>query len=76
MSKLGIDMLNVGKGDAYVVELYDYAGQKYVFVVDGGTAEKSAEIISHVRDYHDNKVNLAICTHPDTDHTPNWCNLN
>lgn len=68
MSKLGIDMLDVGKGDSYVVELHNEAGQKFVFVIDGGTAEKSDALISHIQNFHNNKINLAICTHPDTDH--------
>jgi beta-lactamase superfamily II metal-dependent hydrolase len=68
MSKIGIDMLDVGKGDAYIVELRNDTDEKFVFAVDGGTMEKSDSIISHVRDYHSGKLNLAICTHPDTDH--------
>jgi beta-lactamase superfamily II metal-dependent hydrolase len=68
MSRISIDMLDVGKGDAYVVELYDDQGTKFVFVVDGGTAERSDILLSHVRNYHNNTINLAVSTHPDTDH--------
>lgn len=68
MSKITIDMLNVEKGDALVVELHDDMGQRFSFVIDGGAAEKSDVLISHVKKYHNGKVNLAICTHPDTDH--------
>lgn len=68
MSKITIDMLDVGKGDSYVVELHDESGQKFAFVVDGGTMEGSDALISHVRKYHNNQINLVICTHPDTDH--------
>ena len=68
MSKIGIDMLDVGKGDAYIVVLHDDEDKKFVFAIDGGTTEKSEKIISHVRDYHGGKLDLAVCTHPDTDH--------
>lgn len=68
MSKITIDMLDVGKGDSYVVELDNGLGEKFAFVVDGGTAERSDALISHVQNYHNNQINLAICTHPDTDH--------
>ncbi len=68
MSKITIDMIDVGKGDSYVVELHDDAGHKFSFVVDGGTREKSDAVIAHVNKYHNGQINLAICTHPDTDH--------
>ncbi len=61
-------MLNVGKGDSYVVELHDDMGQKFSFVIDGGTVEQSGTLISHIQKYHNNKINLVVCTHPDTDH--------
>lgn len=68
MSKIGIDMIDVGKGDAYVVELRNDADEKFVMVIDGGTSEKSDAVISHIQNYHGGTVNLAVCTHPDTDH--------
>jgi beta-lactamase superfamily II metal-dependent hydrolase len=68
MSKITVDMINVGKGDSCVVELHNDAGQRFSFVVDGGTREKSDAVIAHVNKYHNGQVNLAICTHPDTDH--------
>ncbi len=75
MSKIGIDMLDVGKGDAYVVELHDDEGRKFVLAIDGGTMEQSEKIITHVRDYHNGAIDLAICTHPDTDHIGGLINL-
>ncbi len=68
MSKITVDMLNVGKGDSYVVELDNGLGEKFIFVIDGGAMEQSDVLISHVQKYHNNQINLAICTHPDTDH--------
>jgi beta-lactamase superfamily II metal-dependent hydrolase len=68
MSRIGIDMLDVGKGDAYVIELQDEQGQKFVFVIDGGTSESSGALVSHIQSFHNGNVGLAICTHPDTDH--------
>ncbi len=68
MSKITIDMLDVGKGDSYVVELDNGQGEKFVFVIDGGTMERSDTLLSHVQKYHNNQINLAVCTHPDTDH--------
>ncbi len=75
MSKITIDMINVAKGDSYVIELHDDAGQKFSFVIDGGTREKSDALISHVNKYHSGQVNLAICTHPDNDHIGGLINL-
>ncbi len=68
MSKITIDMLDVGKGDSYVVELDNGLEQKYSLIIDGGTMERSDVLISHVQKYHNNQINLVICTHPDTDH--------
>lgn len=75
MSKITVDMLDVGQGDSYVVELYDDLGQKFSFVIDGGTADRSDVLISHVQKYQKGQVNLAICTHPDTDHIGGLINL-
>ena len=68
MSKITVDMLNVGKGDSYVIELDNGLGEKFIFVIDGGTMGQSDALISHVQQYHNNQINLAVCTHPDTDH--------
>lgn len=75
MSKITIDMLNVEKGDSYVVELHNDAGQKFSFVIDGGTSEKSDAVISHVKKYNNGQIDLAVCTHPDTDHIGGLINL-
>ena len=68
MARIGIDMLNVEKGDAYVIELYDDTDKKFVVVIDGGTSEKGEILVDHLKKYNNSKVNLAICSHPDTDH--------
>jgi len=54
MSKITVDMLNVGKGDSYVIELDNGLGEKFIFVIDGGTMGQSDVLISHVQKYHNN----------------------
>jgi beta-lactamase superfamily II metal-dependent hydrolase len=75
MNKITVDMLDVEKGDSYVVELHNESEEKFSFVIDGGTREKSEALVSHVQKYHNGKINLAICTHPDTDHINGLINL-
>lgn len=67
-AKIGIDMLDVGKGDSFIIELYDQNDTKFTVVIDGGTSEKGEEAVSHVDSYHGGVIDLAICTHPDMDH--------
>lgn len=75
MSKITIDMIDVEKGDSYVVELHNDVGEKFSFVIDGGTKKNSEAMINHVNKYHNGQIDLAICTHPDTDHIGGLINL-
>jgi len=66
--KIGIDMLDVGKGDAFVVDLYNETGERYVIAIDAGTDSVSERIINHIVQNHGGSVDLVISTHPDIDH--------
>lgn len=68
MSQIGIDMIDVGKGDAYLIDLYDLQGQRFSFAVDGGTTGKADLVSAYVDQYYGGKLNLVVSTHPDTDH--------
>lgn len=66
--KIGIDMINVGKGDALFIELHDQNGTPYIICVDGGTQEHGDTLSKHATTYFGNKIDIVISTHPDTDH--------
>jgi beta-lactamase superfamily II metal-dependent hydrolase len=70
-----IDFLKVGdgerSGDAIALRFWDQAqpGTQTVVVLDGGTKESGAELVSHITThYKTSVVNAVICTHSDADH--------
>ncbi|MGK5171816.1 ComEC/Rec2 family competence protein [Geodermatophilus sp. CPCC 205761] len=71
---IDIDFLWVGEkqktGDAITCQFTDPStGQDVVVVIDGGFRDDGERIASHVRRYYGtDRVDLAICTHPDDDH--------
>lgn len=71
---IDIDFLWVGEeqktGDAITCQFTDPStGQEVVVVIDGGFTDDGDRIADHVRTYYGtNRVDLAICTHPDDDH--------
>lgn len=66
--KIGVDMINVGKGDALFIELHGQNETPYTVCIDGGTQEHGNTLAQHTKSYFGNSINVAICTHPDTDH--------
>jgi len=52
---------------------YVYEGHSHICVYDGGTAEVGDDLSKHLRKYYTNGTNdgveMAICSHPDTDHS-------
>jgi beta-lactamase superfamily II metal-dependent hydrolase len=77
--QLEIDFLDIGtgSGDAIVLRYGDFEKKQInVVVIDAGyqnTGKKIAEFIKER--YGTNKVNLAICTHPDQDHAAGMSTL-
>lgn len=70
-----IDFLPVGDGerggDAIALRFGTQlnAQQQTVVVIDGGTQESGAALVSHIQNlYGTNVVNLVVCTHSDSDH--------
>jgi beta-lactamase superfamily II metal-dependent hydrolase len=77
--QLEIDFLDTetGSGDAIVFRYGDFEAKQFkLVVIDAGyqnTGKKLAEFIKER--YGTNKVNLAICTHPDQDHAAGMATL-
>lgn len=68
-AQIGIDMINVGKGDAFIVDLPDpQTGQHYIIAIDAGTETAVDGVIEHISRYHTNGIDLVVSTHPDVDH--------
>lgn len=69
-----IDFLWVGEetqtGDAIACRFtHPTTGAPVVVIIDGGFTETGDRIVEHVRSYYrTDRVDLAICTHPDDDH--------
>lgn len=68
LAKIGVEMINVGKGDAILVELRDHQNQGITFIVDGGCAEQAQNIIGFLQAFHSNNRKVVVSTHPDNDH--------
>lgn len=68
LAKIGIEMINVGKGDAILVELRDLQDNGITFVVDGGTSGQAQNIIGFLQTHHANNRKVFISTHSDDDH--------
>jgi beta-lactamase superfamily II metal-dependent hydrolase len=70
-----IDFMPVGDGerggDAIALRFGTQLSpqQQTVVVIDGGTQESGAELVSHIQNFYGTSVvNLAVCTHSDSDH--------
>ena len=68
LAKIGVEMINVGKGDAILVELRDQQNNGITFVVDGGCAEQAANVISFLQTHHASNRKVFVSTHSDNDH--------
>jgi beta-lactamase superfamily II metal-dependent hydrolase len=68
LAKIGVEMINVGKGDAILVELRDNQDQGITLIVDGGCAEQAQNVIGFLQSFHSRNRKVVISTHPDNDH--------
>lgn len=72
ITKYEIDMLDVGAADAFLLHVfiaYDGRELEYVVLIDAGNEGDGKKIINHINTYYTQKyVDLAICTHCDSDH--------
>ena len=65
---IGVEMINVGKGDAILVELRDLSNKGLTLIIDGGCDEKDVEILPFLEQHHVNNTKVVISTHSDNDH--------
>lgn len=69
INKYEIDMLNVGNADAILIHLYDEKDNDYIVLVDAGNNGDGNKVLQHMKKYYGKTtIDLAICTHPDSDH--------
>lgn len=67
-----IDMLDVKAADAFLLHAFiDHEGREleYVVLIDAGNEGDGKKILNHINTYYTQKyIDLAICTHCDSDH--------
>lgn len=72
ITKYELDMLDVGAADAFLIHAYikhEETEWQYVVLVDAGNEGDGKKILNHINKYYGQKyVDLAICTHCDSDH--------
>lgn len=72
ITRFEIDMLDVGAADAFLIHAFvPYKGSEleYIVLVDAGNEGDGAKIKKHIKDYYSQSyIDLAICTHCDSDH--------
>lgn len=72
ITKFEIDMLDVKAADAFLIHAFiNHEGMEheYVILVDAGNEGDGKKILNHINTYYNQKyVDLAICTHCDSDH--------
>lgn len=72
ITKFEIDMLDVKAADAFLIHAFiNHEGSEYEYVVlvDAGNEGDGKKILNHINTYYTQKyVDLAICTHCDSDH--------
>ena len=78
-AKYEYECLTLGDADAIIIrhfQIEDGVEKSYVIVIDAGKEGDGNKIAKHLKDFYGNKhINLAICTHPDSDHKDGFCDL-
>lgn len=73
--KYEYEVLKVGDADAILIRHY-INGEPFIILIDAGNASDAAIIKKHLENYYDsNYIDLAICTHPDSDHKDGFFDL-
>ena len=62
-SELTVHFIDVGQGDAILIDNKDYE-----VLIDGGNNKDGAAVAAYLTDYVDGNLDLVIATHPDADH--------
>jgi beta-lactamase superfamily II metal-dependent hydrolase len=72
ITKYEIDMLDVKAADAFLIHMYvkfEQCESEYVVLIDAGNESDGETILNHINKYYSQKyIDLAICTHCDSDH--------
>lgn len=73
ITKFEIDMLSVGAADAFLLHAFiknpSNGEWEYIVLIDAGNEGDGKKILKHIEKYyHQQYVDLAICTHCDSDH--------
>lgn len=68
MANYEVHYLNVSDADAIIIR-YEDDNSKYIALLDAGNVNDSDKIKNYIwKHWKTNTINLAICTHPDSDH--------
>lgn len=74
-SKYEYEILKVGDADAILIR-HCINDKPYIVLIDAGNAGDSSIIKKHLHDYYSSyHIDLAICTHPDSDHKDGFFDL-
>lgn len=73
--KYEYEALKVGDADAILIRHY-IDNEPFIVLIDAGNTGDAAIIKKHLKDYYDSYyIDLAICTHPDSDHKDGFFDL-
>jgi beta-lactamase superfamily II metal-dependent hydrolase len=68
MSRLQIDMLPVGDGDAFLIQV-ELAGKSEVVLIDGGRSWEDGErVLKQLSTYYGSRIDHLVLSHIDSDH--------
>ncbi len=69
------ELLKVNDADAIIISQI-INGERYIVLIDSGNASDSPQIKQHLQQYYNSTyIDLAICTHPDSDHKDGFFDL-
>lgn len=73
--KYEYEVLKVGDADAILIRHY-IGNEQFIILIDAGNAGDASIIKKHLNDYYGSYyIDLAICTHPDSDHKDGFFDL-
>ena len=73
--KYEYEALKVGDADAILIRHY-IGNEQFIILIDAGNAGDTSIIKKHLNDYYGSYyIDLAICTHPDSDHKDGFFDL-
>lgn len=73
--KYEYEILKVGDADIIIIRQY-INNESFLILIDAGNANNSSTIKNHLKQYYKTTyIDLAICTHPDSDHKDGFFDL-